>query len=276
MSSVLVSQLRDGLTRHQLRRALWDLYHGGRRDHLWITIGLQEIRQKYRRSMLGPFWITLSMGVMIFALGLLYGMIFRQDLSAYLPYLAAGFVSWGLIQALVLEGSNAFIAAEPMMRQLAAPTSIYCYRVVWSALLNFLHTIWIFFFVAILFGSPVNAMWLWGLPALALILINGVWIGLLLGLLSARFRDVPLIVTNVVQVMFFITPIIWRPDMIPQRIVLLDWNPFYHLVAILRNALLGQPPAWENWLVVLGITVAGWGLALFFYTVYRWRIVYWV
>lgn len=275
--SPLVQQLTYGMTAEQFGKALGDIAEGWRRRELWTTLGLHDVRQRYRRSTLGPFWITISMGVMVAALGLLYGQIFGQDLTDYLPFLAAGFVIWGLISTMILGGCNAFIAAEGMIRQLNAPVSIYAYREVWSSLIAFAHNIWIFVAVAWWFDTtPSWASVVWGLPALFILVLNGFWIALFFGLLSARFRDVPLIVASLVQVLFFMTPVIWRPEMLPDRALFLELNPFYHMVEILRAPMLGDVPAWGNWFAVLLMTVCGWAITLFFYSAYRWRIAYWV
>lgn len=271
-----MSQIKHGLRREQLDRAWRDIAAGWERRELWMTLGLHDVRQRYRRSKLGPFWITISMGVMVLALGLLYGQIFRQDLREYLPFLAAGFVIWGLIGSMVNEGCQSFIQSEGMIRQLNAPISIYAFRVLWSNLIAFAHNIWIFFGVALWYGSDLNWNLLWVPVALCVLLLNGLWMTLLFGLLSTRFRDVPLIIASVVQVMFFITPVIWRPEMLPGRALLLDLNPFYHLLEIVRAPLLGQAADLGHWLAVLAIMVVGWTVTLFFYSAYRWRIAYWV
>jgi ABC-2 type transport system permease protein/lipopolysaccharide transport system permease protein len=274
-TSALAIQFRQGCKSSEIRKAWSDIVGGWRRRQLWGTFGLHDVRQKYRRSVLGPFWITISMGVMVSALGLLYGTIFKQDLSEYLPYLSCGFVTWALISGLILDGTRAFIDAEPMIRQINAPVSVYVYRTVWSNLITFGHNIWIYVAIALWFG--VNPGWtaLLLLPALALVLINGIWAGLLLGLFGVRFRDVPLIIGSVVQLMFFITPVIWKPEMLPGRALILDLNPFYHFVEIIRAPLLGQVPNEENWMAAVLITLVGWTIAMFFYSVYRWRIPYW-
>jgi ABC-2 type transport system permease protein len=274
--SSLLIQLQHGLKREQFERALHDIRAGWDRRELWMTLGLHDVRQRYRRSKLGPFWITLSMAIMVLALGLLYGQIFGQDLHDYLPFLAAGFVIWGMIASLINDGCQSFILAEGMIRQLNAPLSIYAYRGLWSTLIAFAHNIWVFLAVALWFGVDLNWTLLWVPVALLALLLNGFWIALFLGVLSARFRDVPLIVGSVVQVLFFITPVIWKPEMLPGRALWLDLNPFYHLVEIMRAPLLGQTPALGNWLTVLAITVGGWAVALFFYSAYRWRVAYWV
>lgn len=148
VQSPLMQQLRRGLQAEQFKSAWRDIIAGWHRRELWATLGLHDVRQRYRRSTLGPFWITISMGVMVFALGLLYGQIFGQDLHEYLPFLAAGFVIWGLVSAMILEGCSTFISSEGMIRQLNAPVSIYAYREVWSSLIAFAHNIWVFAAVA--------------------------------------------------------------------------------------------------------------------------------
>lgn len=275
-SSAFVQQLRHGLQGEQLRRALQDIRAGWQHRELWGTLGLHEVRQRYRRSTLGPFWITLSMGIMVFALGILYGQIFGQVLNEYMPFLAAGFVIWGLISAVILGGCQTFIAAEGMIRQLNAPLSIYAYREVWTALIAYGHNILVFIVVALWYGITPTVHSLWVVPATLLVVVNGFWMVLFLGLLSARFRDVPLIIASVVQVLFFLTPVIWQPTMLPDRAILLELNPFYHLVEIMRGPLLGLAPSWNNWFPVILMAVFGWVITLIFYSAYRWRIAYWV
>lgn len=272
----LSAQWRDGLKMENFRRAWRDIHEGWRGRELWITIGLHDLRQRYRRSILGPFWITLSMGIMIAALGLLYGKIFSLDLKDYLPYLSCGFIIWAFISGLIIDGCKSFIDSSRMIRQMAVPLSTYVFQAVWINLLVLFHNIWIYFIIALIFG--VNPGWqvLVILPAIAILSLNGVALAIFFGLLSARFRDIPLIVASVIQVMFFITPVIWKPDMLQGRALVLDLNPFYHMVEIFRGPLLGYFPSMVNWFAALFFTLASWALALSFYAIYRWRIAYWV
>lgn len=274
--SSLSEQLHYGISLANIQKALNDIRRGWSRRELWSTLGVHDVRQRYRRSTLGPFWITISLAVMVFALGLLYGQIFGQDLSEYLPFIAVGFVIWNLISTLIMKGCETFISAEGMIRQLNAPLSIYAYRQVWSAIISFAHNIWIYFAVGLWYGLEPSLTMLWAMPALLVILFNGFWVSILLGLLSARFRDIPLIVASIVQVVFFITPVIWRPEMLPGRALLLALNPLYHMVEIIRAPLLGSIPSIENWSAVIIISILGTTLTLVFYSAYRWRIAYWI
>jgi ABC-2 type transport system permease protein/lipopolysaccharide transport system permease protein len=275
-ADTLFEQLRAGMNARNRRLAVADLVGGLRRAPLWLVMGSQEIRQRYRRSRIGPFWITLSMGVTVAALGVLYGALFQQPLHDYLPYLASGFVVWGLIAGLITDGSKAFIDSEGLIRQLSAPLSIYVYRELWSNLLVFVHNLLVYVVVVLIFQNIPGPVVLLAIPGAAMLLLNGAWLGLLLGLISARFRDVPQILASIVQVMFFMTPILWKAEMLPERALLLDGNPLYHLLEIVRAPLLGSLPSADSWLFVTALALSGWAVALLGYTVYRWRIAYWV
>ena len=256
--------------------ALRDIAEGARAAYLWQMLGWQDVRQRYRRSKLGPFWLTISMGVLVGALGVLYASLFNMAISDYLPFVAAGFIVWGLISSLINEGCTAFIDAATIIRQVAVPLSVHVYRVIWRSFIVFAHNVVIFVVVAVIFSIWPGWTVLLAIPGLVLLCANGIWIGLLLGLVSARFRDIPQILASVVQVAFFLTPIIWKPELLPGRVLILDLNPFYHVVELVRAPMLGHAPQPMSWAATLGITLGGWVVTLAMYRRYRWRIAYWV
>ena len=259
----------------QTALALQDVGEGVCAFRLWGLLGWQDIRQRYRRSTLGPFWLTISMGALVGGLGMLYAGLFKMEVAEYLPFVAAGLILWGLISGLITEGCTAFIDAEGIIKQVRLPLSIHVCRVVWRNLIVFAHNVVIYVIAAVFFSIQPGWTGLLALPGIALLCLNGVWMGLLLGLVSARFRDIPQIVASVVQVTFFLTPIIWKPELLPDRAFILDINPFFHLVEMVRAPALGQAPRLVSWLAVLGITLGGWLVTLIMYRRYRWRIAYW-
>ena len=256
--------------------AVSDLTRGLRYRELWGMMGWQDIRQRYRRSVLGPFWLTLNMGLMVLGLGILYAGLFGQPVDTYLPFLTLGFIVWALLSGVLIEGTTVFIGADNVIRQISVPHSVFIYRMLWRNVIILGHNIWIYVAVAIVFGVWPGAAGLWALPAIAIICINGVWVGLLLGAASARFRDIPQFVSNLIPVFFLLTPVLWRPEQVPNRAAFVLFNPFYHFVEIVRMPLLGTPPPLLSWLVVIGITIAGWAATLAFFTRYRGRIAYWL
>ena len=156
------------------------------------------------------------------------------------------------------------------------PLTVHMYRVLWRNLLILFHNALVFVDVAAVFGVWPGWAGLLALPGLALLCLNGLWAILLLGIVSTRFRDVPPIVTSIVRICFFVTPIIWMPELVPARAAVLEFNPFYHLVEVVRAPLLGKVPALSSWIAVLCMTIGGWVLAFAFFRRYRWRIAYWV
>ena len=261
--------------RTRLPEAVADLIEGLKLWELWSTLGWHDIRQRYRRSIVGPFWLTLSMGIMVAGLAYLYGGLFGQN-EGYLPYVATGMIVFSLISSIAVEGSGVFIGSASLILQLRAPLSIYIYQMLWRNLLIFVHNISIY--VVVLLFAKVDIGWniFLSLIGLILILLNGVWVGLMLGGLSARFRDVPPIVGSIMQVAFFLTPIFWTPGALPNRELFVHLNPFYYLVEVVRMPLLGQTPALWIWLVVIGMNCIGALAAIAFYARYRGRIAYWV
>ncbi len=261
----------------QFTLAVFDLVDGARASHLWGRLGWQDIRRHYRRSVLGPFWITISMGALIAVLGTLYGSLLQVDMAVYVPYLTLGWVFWGLVSGFITDGCTAFVSASNIIQQTRLPLSIHVYQGIWRNLITFLHNAIIFVVVAMLFAIWPGWVGLLAIPGLILLCLNGVWVGIVLGIFATRFRDVPPIIASVVRIAFFVTPIIWMPELLPQRAVLpLSFNPFYHALEVVRAPLLGELPSLTSWLAMIGFTVAGAVATLVMYRRFRWRIAYWL
>jgi ABC-2 type transport system permease protein len=276
MQSVAASGLATTSRRSRLFVALDDLVGGLKLWELWSTLGWHDIRQRYRRSVVGPFWLTLSMGLMVAGLAYLYSGLLNQDVNTYLPFVATGLVIFNLISTLASEGSTIFIQSAPLILQLRAPLSIYIYQMLWRNLLIFVHNISIYVIVLMFVNVDIGWNCLLALPGLFLVVLEGLWVSITLGGLSARFRDVPPIITSVMQIAFFLTPVFWTASSLPGRALFVDLNPFYYMVEIIRMPLLGQTPSLRMWLVVIGLNCVSALVAIVFYARYRARIAYWV
>jgi len=259
-----------------LALALKDLKDGVFSVHIWLMLGWQEIRQRYRRSVMGPFWLTISAGVMIAGMGPLYGRLFGQEIGSYFPYLAISFVVWLLIANLVNDCSNAFIAAEGFIKQIKLPLTIHILRVVWKNLIIFAHNLAIVVLV-FLFYPPEMGWHLLQLPlGVLLIAVNGLWFGVLIGLFCARFRDIPQIIASVVQVAFFLTPVMWKAEMLGKHMWAAQINPLYHFIEIVRAPLVAGGASLLSWGAVLLITLIGYAVMILMFSRFRQRIAYWV
>ena len=258
--------------------AIADLKRSRQKLYLALMLGWQDIRQRYRRSKLGPFWLTISMGVMIGMIGIVFGQVLSTPMQEYLPFLATGIILWTCFSTGVMEGSTSFIDAQGMIRQLDLPLSLYPIRVLWRNVVICAHNVIILPLVFIVVGRGITLDILWLIPGFILFLWNMLWISLLLGTFCTRFRDMPQIVNSLMQVFFYVTPIIWMPNALNPRSanLLVEPNPVYHLLQIVRSPILGQAPTSMNWIVSIGVALLGSLFALWFFGKYKKRIAYWL
>jgi len=255
--------------------AVQDLCDGLRQSELWLTLGWHDIRQRYRRSIAGPFWITISMAMMIAGLGYLSNGILNQRGDNSLPYISAGIIVFYLISALINEGCNVFIETARSILQIKAPFSIYVYQVVWRNVLIFLHNITIYGIVAVMYSLNPGYVVFLAIPGVFAIVLNGFFLTFVLGGLGARFRDVPLICTNLMQVAFFLSPVFWRATQ-AQDSLFVELNPFYYFLESVRMPLMGQVPPSTIWIVIAAITCANAIISVLFFARIRARIPYWL
>lgn len=253
-----------------------DLFIGISAFQVWGTLGWHDIRQRYRRSVLGPFWFTLSTLIMVAVLGFLYSSLLNQEISEYLPYLAVGLVVWQYLASVVNEGCSAFIGSADLIKQIRLPLTVHVCRVAWRNFVILMHSLPVVILTLLVFGRwPTLEVLL--LPCALLILgLQGVWIGVALGVICARFRDIPPIVVNFVQVAFFLTPVMWSPEILKERAWIAEFNPLYHLIEIVRGPITGRPVLIESWAWSIGLLVFGFAFAQFLMTKYRNRVPYWL
>jgi ABC-2 type transport system permease protein len=253
-----------------------DLLFGIGAYQVWGTLGWHDIKQRYRRSVLGPFWFTLSTLIMVVVLGLLYSQLLNQEISTYLPYLAVGLVVWQYLASAVNEGCAAFIGSAYLIKQIRLPLTVHVCRIAWRNFVILLHSLPVVILTLLVFGHwPTPEILL--LPVALLILwLQGVWIGVALGILCARFRDIAPIVTNLVQVAFFFTPVMWSPEILKDRAWVADFNPLYHLIEIARGPIVGKPVLLVSWVWALGLLIVGFTFAQWLMNKYRNRVPYWL
>lgn len=247
-------------------------------SRLPVFLAYSDIRQRYRRSSLGPFWITISMGVTIACIGIIFGNLFKSPMREFLPFLSAGLILWSFISSILTEATTVFPNAEGIIRQLPIPLFTHIYRMIMRNIYILGHNILVLPVVYLCVGKTVNFECLLFIPGFFILLVNLAWMSLVLSILCARFRDLTQIVGSLLQIFFYITPIIWMPSLLPARasLMILEPNPFFHLLNIVRNPLLSQPTTISNWVISCLIGVLGTGASIIFFNIYRRRIAYWI
>ena len=263
-------------TAFEFTMALRDLRASGDRIGLAWSLAWADVVARYRGSILGPFWFTLSMGLMVAGIGLLYAQLFKIPLNDYIPYVALGIVLFGTITNTINEGCATFTGAAGMLSQTSLPMFTFVWRTVLRNLINLGHHLVIIVAVLIWYGYWRS----FNLPLAAagavLVLANLSWVSMLVGIASARFRDVPQLVISVTQFSMFMTPVFWKTDTFPDRHAFLAFNPFYHLLHAVRGPLLGEPVDSLTWTVLAAMAVIGWGVTFTVFSLTRRRIVHYL
>jgi lipopolysaccharide transport system permease protein len=256
-----------------------DIFLGLAKWRTAFMLAYLDVKLRYRRSILGPFWITLSMAITVYSMGYLYGHLFHTDLQSYFPFLAAGMLAWSLISTTIPELTDAFVLSDSLIKQIKLPYSLYIHRVATRNMIIFFHNIIVIIPVLAIFHqvAKVNLNTLLLIPNLFLLYVNLITYGLILAMIGARYRDVPQIIKSLVQVAFFVTPVLWNPAILPPKDhFLVLFNPFHALVELIRAPLMGLIPTTSVFLMMGVITAVG--LVIFFSMLnkYRARIVYWL
>ena len=257
--------------------AVSDIVEGFRQNWLWVRLAHQDMRLRYRGSVLGPFWQTLTTAIMIGAMGFIYAKLFHTEIENYLPMLAVGLILWQFSAGMITEGCGTFDTVRGIIQQVKLPFSLHACRLVYRNVLVLAHNFIIVPVVLIIFPHPIEWLRLLELgPGFVLITINGVAVSVLLGMISARFRDVPPIVANIVQVVFFVTPIFWPASALGEYRSFATLNPLYPAIDVIRAPLLGQPTEPYSWTILIMVTAVNCAVSFLFFSRFRSRIAFWV
>jgi lipopolysaccharide transport system permease protein len=243
----------------------------------WVYLGWNDIARQYRRSFVGPIWITLNSAVFIVAFGLIGAQLFKIDVNDYLPFFCVGHIFFGFFSLLLNEGCLTYVSAGAFLKQTSYPKMVFVFRVMWRNVILLGHNFLVVLAVLVWAGRFGKIMWLDFIAAMCVVVLGGTTAIAILGALATRFRDIPMMVTSIMQIAFFLTPVIWRSEQLTERArFLVVWNPLAAYLDIVRRPLLGEPATALSWNMAIGATL---GQAIIFLTLYlyaRRRIVYWL
>jgi ABC-type polysaccharide/polyol phosphate export permease len=255
-----------------------DLLRGLSKRQLWGRLGWLDVKRRYRRTTIGPFWTSITLAIYVVTVGTVGAALWHQDIYEYVPFLVSGMIVWMLVSTIVMESCNLFIAGQTLFRNIRFDYSILAYALVWRNFLILLHNFAVYLLAAlVLKPSLLGLTALLALPGLALVVANGVWVSLLLGIVCLRFRDVPQLVNSAIQISMLITPLFWPADTLAgmRRAVFVEINPLYHVLDVVRAPLLGRVPDTMSYAVMVVMTVVGWWVTYVIFKRFRQRIAYW-
>lgn len=254
-----------------------DLLAALRSPHLWALLAWYDIRQRYRRSVLGPFWVTLSTGIMIGTMGIIWSFLFKMDIKAYLPFFAVGSMVWTFYSTQINEACMGFVMFEHTIKQVRFPMAVYLLRILMRNLILLAHNsvIIILVFAVLRIGIDWHALLV--IPGLLIGSVAMLGISMIVSVFCTRFRDMPMIVQNAIMVLFYATPIIWRPATLGAKHAwIAEWNPFAHLIEIVRAPLVDRTFPAESYVLAIASTVVLLVIGIALQGRFRDRIAYWL
>ena len=257
---------------------LADFLAGIRAYRFWIGLSLNDLRGRYRRTLLGPWWLVIGNAVSLIGMGVVWSLIFGVPLREFFPYLVGGFVTWGMLASFMTEGCTTFSggSAATIQKNIDLPKSIHALRLVSRTVLLFFHNVVVFIGAAVVYSTPVTLWTVMVVPGLAIIALNGVWVTVMLGIFGARYRDIEPLAISLMTFLFLVTPIMWKVEMLPGRGYIASFNPLTHLINVVRQPLLGQMPSPTSWMVCMGLLFFGFLLIFLLLRHSRNKLIHWI
>lgn len=253
-----------------------DLIDSFRKLPLAIYLAWSDTKARYRRSILGPLWLVLGTGISVAGLGIVWSTLLKQDTEKFIPSLTIGLVLWQFIGNCISESSNLFIRNSKLIRNIKTSFFIFPIQLIIRHLINFGHNLIIVLIVLCFFPPTVSWAQLLLIPGLILLIGNLLWISFILGMLGARFRDIDPLISSLMPLLFFISPVIYKPDQLHLNQSITWLNPISYFITLIRSPLEGSPAPSFVYIVSCFTLIAGWLFSLWLLSRKSGRVAFWV
>ncbi|MBS7804517.1 ABC transporter permease [Rhizobiales bacterium TNE-4] len=242
----------------------------------WLYLSLADIRLRYRRSALGPLWITISMAIFSISIGLVYSQLFNAKMDTYLPYLTVSVIVWTFIAASLNESTSLYCDNAPYIKDLNFNVFSITFRALSRQVIILAHNSIVILGVLIFFQVPVSWTIIYSAAGIFLLILMLVPVAACLSLIGARFRDIGQLIANILQVLFFLTPITWETTFLQEKSWIYIYNPLYHFIDVVRAPLLGKSSSPSSWLICCTVVIAAWVCQEYMFNRKRARLAFWI
>ncbi len=258
-----------------LQSGLADLTQTARKLPVIIYFTWSDTKARYIRSVLGPLWLVLGTLIGVVGLGVLWTSLFELEPQDYIPSLTIGLVVWQLIAGCLVEAPALLVRKANLIRNIALPTTFFGLESICRQSINFAHN-WIIVAGVLLVYPHSTSLSLVALSILGLLLTltNLLWICIVLGIVSARFRDLEPLVGSVIPLLFFLSPVIFRTEQATFAAAIVWCNPITYAVNAIREPLLGHTPSASLYLAMAVAAILGWIVTLLVVGLHGKRIPY--
>lgn len=259
-----------------MNAAVRDMLDTFKRVSMIAYFAWSDTKARYKRSLLGPFWIVLGTAIGVAGLGFLWSALLKVERATFIPSLTLGIVVWQFIAGCFTESTTVLTRHGSVIRNIKGPYLFFPFTLVARQLVTFAHNAVVILFVLILFPPPIGwAQWL-VVPGLFLLLGNLLWISTLIGMLGARFRDLEPLIGAVMPMLFFLSPVIYRPENLGVKAKIIWLNPFTYLISLVRDPLQGVAPSLWVYTVSLAMFGLGWLVTLLLLGRRYHRVPFWI
>ncbi len=265
-----------GHRRDRLHVAWNDLAQCFKRLPFAGRLALEDIESRYRRTVLGPFWLTLGQAATIFAMVLVFAGLFNQDPHKFAVYLAAGLAIWNFIANTVSNSPLIWIQSKGYIESYDIPWTFYILRYTLTSVFIFLHHIITYVILKLWLHPHVDWSYLVAIPGFFVLILAAFSTSWVLSMLGARYRDSGPAIGVVMSFLFLITPVFWGREGLPTRQFIVDYNPFFHFLELVRAPLMGGVPTAANWIWSISCTVLLFLIGFLSFARTRHRLYHWI
>lgn len=218
------------------------------------------------------------MAITISLMSIIWSQIFGLDWRTYLPYIIFGMVTWMWISSYVTQAPDIYsgefvglLKAKPI-----SPVLLAC-RFVIRGFIMYIHYVPIFLVTMFITSSAPSISSLFFIPfGIIFILLNAVFITIYLGIMGARFRDIPPLITAVMAPMMLMTPVLWRPSDLGSWEIIAYVNPFTHFISIIRSPMIGESVQMTTIYFIIIFTIINGLISIFVWNKFRYKLVFWI
>ncbi len=244
----------------------------------WLSLAKLDLRKRYRRSALGLGWALVQPVLTACVLCVIFSGAFKVGFREHFPFVLSGLCFWNFFTTAVNQGCGCIYWSETYIRQHRAPMAIYPLRIVLPAAFHFLVAIVPVLVLVWMLTGVGSLTALLSLPlTFALLLVFGWSVVTICGLVNVYFPDTQQLCDVSLQILFYGTPIIYRPEMLHGRGLgwLVDYNPLAAFIELVRTPVLqGVPPSSAAFVFVAGIVVVVFLLAVLTLATLERRVIF--
>lgn len=245
---------------------------------LIIFLALSDIKVKYSRTIIGPLWLVLSIGIFVIAFGIIGSKLWGLETEQFMPFFASGYVTWILISNIISDSTTVLNNSSHTIKSINTPFFVFIISSVIKNFIIFFHHLIIFFLICFFLSYKINFNLLQIFPSIFLIFLIGVLFSFVWSIICSRFNDVTQLTTNILQIFFFLTPVFWPAERLSGKYfkLLVDLNPVYQVLNLVRSPLLGKSLEIQNFVFIFAIIFILLITSIFIGNKYKKKIIFYI